>query len=134
MDESLLRIEGWPDRSGRSKLQNPFALRYRYFPATACPAAGFRADGHRPSCGACAPSVGLRRRKSVFRSAQADRWPEAFSGRIHSACQADRRPKALQGRIHSTHRLSRRWRIRADSRSRPAGPILSRNLRIGEMW
>jgi hypothetical protein len=44
MDESLLRIEGWPDRSGRSKLQNPFALRYRYFPATACPAAGFRAD------------------------------------------------------------------------------------------
>jgi hypothetical protein len=59
MDESLLRIEGWPDRSGRSKLQNPFALRYRYFPATACPAAGFRADGHRPSCGACAPGVGF---------------------------------------------------------------------------
>jgi hypothetical protein len=43
-------------------------------------------------------------RKVSFRSAQADRWPRAFSGRIHSARQADRRPKALRGRIHSTHK------------------------------
>jgi hypothetical protein len=36
--------------------------------------------------GAYAPSVGLRRRRRhFFRSAQADRWPKASGGRIHSA-------------------------------------------------
>jgi hypothetical protein len=80
MDESLLRIEGWPDRSGRSKLQNPFALRYRYFPATACPAAGFRADGHRPSralragrrlsCRLKSAFSGASRRASAFADAR----------------------------------------------------------------
>jgi hypothetical protein len=98
----------------------PKALRGRIHPACPAPSVGLRrreeclsgrrrpAVGRRPSCrlksafsGACAPSVGLRRREEcLFRSAQADRWPEAFSGRIHSACQADRWPKALRGRIH----------------------------------
>jgi hypothetical protein len=84
MDESLLRIEGWPDRSGRSKLQNPFALRYRYFPATACPAAGFRADGHRLSCGACAPGVGFHadgNRPSEALVRQASAFADAKRGR-----------------------------------------------------
>jgi hypothetical protein len=85
MDESLLRIEGWPDRSGRSKLQNPFALRYRYFPATACPATGFRADGHRPSCGAS-------RRASAFMPIEI--------GLLRRLC-AKRRPSPTQGMFFS---------------------------------
>ena len=35
--------------------------------------------------GRSAPSVGLRRRNTPSRSAQADRWPKAPGGRIHSA-------------------------------------------------
>ena len=65
-------------------------------------AEGFRADGNRPSEALRAGRRPSPTRRMSFRSAQADRWPEAFSGRIHSACQADRWPKAFRGRIHST--------------------------------
>jgi hypothetical protein len=82
MDESLLRIEGWPDRSGRSKLQNPFALRYRYFPATACPAAGFRADGHRPS-------RALARRASAFMPIEIGLLRRLCAGRRPSPTRRD---------------------------------------------
>jgi len=46
-----------------------------------------------------APGVGLRRRKTPSRSAQADHRPKASGGRIHSACRptvGQRRPRRLK--------------------------------------
>jgi hypothetical protein len=107
--------------------------------------------------GAGAPGVGLRRRKTPSRSAQADHWPKASGGRIHSArmptagrrllrrlksapqgagapgvglrrrktpsrsAQADHWPKASGGRIHSARMPTAGRRLLRRLKSAPQG-------------
>jgi len=69
-------------------------------------AGGFRADWNRPSKALCAGRRPSPTRSVLFRSAQADRRPEAPGGRIHSAC---RPTEAFPGWVLWTRPASPGW-------------------------